>query len=68
MLCVILVLLVEMGLGYGEERAVSVRPHREDEGLPCEDSQVAHHLSRVGDKQQALVLAVHHSLIDVEQP
>lgn len=65
-LCVIL--LIEVGLGYGQEAAVSLCSHGEDEGLSCEDSQVAHHLPRVGEKKQTLILAVYHTLIHVEQP
>lgn len=61
-------LLVEVGLGYGEEGAVSVGSHGEDEGLPCEDGQVTHHLSRVSDEEQTLFLTVDHTLVDMEQP
>lgn len=57
-----------MGLGYRQEGAVSVSTHCEDEGLPREDSQVAHHLPWVGDKQQALLLSVYHPLVHMEQP
>lgn len=46
-----LILLIEVGLGYGEEGAVSVSSHSEDKGLPCKNSQVTHHLPWVGDKQ-----------------
>lgn len=61
------ILLVEMSLGYGEKGAVSVSSDREDEGLACENSQVTHHLARVGDKQQGLLLAVNHTLVNVER-
>lgn len=62
------VVLVEVGLGYGEVGAVSVRSHCEDEGLPCEDGQVTHQLPGVGDKKQALLLTIYHTLIDMEKP
>ena len=64
--CVIL--LIEVGLGYGQEGAVSVRSHCEDEGLSCENGQVTHHLSWVGEEEQTLLLAVDHTLVYVEQP
>lgn len=66
--CVSLILLVEVGLGYGEEAAVSVSSHGEDEGLPREHSQVTHHLPRVGHKEQGVLLAVYHALINMERP
>ncbi|TNN44496.1 hypothetical protein EYF80_045318 [Liparis tanakae] len=58
----------EVGLGYGEEGAVSVSSHSEDKGLPREDGQVTHHLPLVGDEQQRVLLAVDHPLVDVERP
>lgn len=64
----ILILLVKVGLGYVEEGAVSVCTHSEDEGLPREDSQVTHQLSWVGDKKQALLFTVYHTLVDVKRP
>ncbi|KAF3851660.1 hypothetical protein F7725_013432 [Dissostichus mawsoni] len=44
----------EVGLRYGEEGAVSVSSDGEDEGLPREDGQVTHHLSRLDDMEQIL--------------
>lgn len=61
-------ILIEMGLGNGEVGAVSVRSHCEDEGFPCEDSQVTHQFPGVGNKKQGLLFAVYHTLIDMEQP
>lgn len=61
-------ILIEMGLGNGEVGAVSVRSHCEDEGFPCEDSQVTHQLPGVSNKKQGLLFAVYHTLIDMEQP
>lgn len=62
-----LILLIEVSLGYGEEGAISVSLDGEDEGLTREDSQVTHHLARVGDKQKGLIVAVNHTLVNVEQ-
>lgn len=67
-LLVSLLLLIEVGLGYGEEGAVFVSPDTEDKGLPCENSQVTHQLSWVGDEQQGLLLTVYHTLVNMEQP
>lgn len=64
-LCVSLIVLIEVGLGYGEEGTVSVSSHSEDEGLPRENSKVTHHLSWVGDKQQGILLAVYHTLVNM---
>lgn len=67
-LFVSLILLIEVGLGYGEEGAVSVGSDSEDKRLPRENSQVTHHLPWVGDKQQGLLFAVYHPLINMERP
>ena len=56
-----------MSLGYGEEGAVSVSSDSEDERLAGQNSQVTHHLTRSGDKQQGVLLAVNHTLVNMEQ-
>lgn len=61
-----MILLIKVGLGYGEEGAVSVSPNSENKGLPRENSQVTHHLPWMGDKQETFLLAVSHTLINVE--
>lgn len=66
--CLCDVLLIEVGLGDGEEGAVSVSSDAEDEGLPGENGQVSHHLPWVGHEQQAVLLTVNHALINVEEP
>lgn len=67
-LCVSLTVLIEVGLGYGEEDTISVSSHSEDKGLPRENSKVTDHLSRVGDKQQGILFAVYHPLVNMERP
>lgn len=62
-----LILLIKESLGYGEEGAVSESSHSENEWLPRENGKVTHQLAWVGDKQQSLLVAVNHSLVDVEQ-
>lgn len=62
-----IILLIKVSLGYGEEGAVSESSHSEDEGLPRENGMMTHQLARMDDKQQGLLFAVNHSLIDVEQ-
>lgn len=66
--CASAFLLIEVGLGYGEEGAVFVSSDSEDKGLPCENSQVTHQLPWVGDKQKCILLTVYHTLVNMEQP
>lgn len=60
--------LIEMGLGDGEEAAVPVGLDGEDQGLPSEDSQLAHQLPGVGDEQAGVLLRVNLPLVHVEHP
>lgn len=59
--------LVEVCFGDGQEAAVSLGPHGEDEGLSGQHGQLAHQLPGVRHKQARLLLAVDHALVDVEQ-
>lgn len=60
--------LVEVRLGDGQEAAVPVGLDGEDEGLPGEHGQLAHHLTRARDKQAAVFVAVDLPLVHVQQP
>lgn len=60
--------LIEMGLGDGEEAAVSVGLDGEDQGLPSEHSELAHQLPRVGDEEAGVLLRVNLPLVHMEHP
>lgn len=57
-----------MGLGDGEEAAVSVGLDGENQWLPSEDSELAHQLPRVGDEKAGVLLRVNLPLVHVEHP
>lgn len=59
--------LVEVGLGNGEEAAVSVGSDSEDEGLAGQNSQLAHQLPGVGHEQTCVLLTVDHPLVHMQQ-
>lgn len=60
--------LIEVCLGDGEEAAVPVGLDGEDEGLPGEHGQLAHHLPGARDEQAAVLVAVDLPLVHVQQP
>lgn len=61
-----MVLLVEIRLGDFEESAVTDCLDGKDKGLPCEYSELAHHLSSVGHKQADSFLFAYHSLVGMK--
>lgn len=60
--------LIEMGLGDGEEAAVSVGLDGEDQWLTSEDSELAHELPGVGDEEAGVLLRVNLPLVHMEHP
>lgn len=48
--------LIEMGLGDGEEAAVSIGLDGEDQWFPSEDRELPHKLSWVGNEQAGVLL------------
>lgn len=58
--------LIEVGLGDGEEAAVSVGLDGEDQRLPSEDGELPHELPGVGDEEAGVLLRVNLPLVHVQ--
>lgn len=60
--------LIEMGLGDGEEAAVSIGFDGEDEWFPSQDRKLPHKLSWVGNEQAGVFLWVYLPLVHMKHP
>lgn len=64
--CMMIDSLIEIRLWDLEVSAVSDSLDGEDEGLSSEDSELTHHLPRVGHKQADSLLLANHPLVDMQ--